>query len=147
MAAVVFDDAAALADLERIIHPEVRRLVDAELRSAAVSNAPFAVIEAIKLVEGGLAERCDEVWLIDCPPDVQRKRLSSRGVTEDDAERRMAAQGAGLVERLQSTIDGAADRDSDRRPRVRVIAAAGTLDETRERAEDALADALDSMRS
>jgi dephospho-CoA kinase len=147
MAAVVFDDAAALADLERIIHPEVRRLVDAELRSAAVSNAPFAVIEAIKLVEGGLAERCDEVWLIDCPPDVQRKRLSSRGVTEDDAERRMAAQGAGLVERLQSTIDGAADRDSDRRPRVRVIAAAGKLDETRERAEDALADALDSVRS
>ena len=29
-------------------------------------RVPFVVVEAIKLVEGGLAERCDEVWIVEC---------------------------------------------------------------------------------
>jgi dephospho-CoA kinase len=144
MASIVFDDPGALADLERIIHPEVRRLVEAELRGDAVAEAPFVVIEAIKLVEGGLADRCDEVWLIDCPPAVQRARLRDRGATDEDAERRMSTQGPDLAERLQSTI---ASRHRNRGPRVRVVQAIGSIDETRERAENALADALDAFRS
>lgn len=144
MASIVFDDPAALADLERIIHPEVRRIVESELRSDAMAEAPFVVIEAIKLVEGGLAERCDEVWLIDCPANVQRARLRERGATDEDAQRRIATQGAGLVERLRATLSDRHDRGG---PRVRVIPATGPLAETRERAEDALADALDAFRS
>ena len=66
MATVVFADPAALADLELIVHPEVRKMVDATLEKASADDAPFVVIEAIKLVEGGLAQRCDEVWLIEC---------------------------------------------------------------------------------
>src|SRR5215210_7093298 len=62
MASIAFDDPRALAQLEQIIHPEVRHLVEAELRGTAAADSPFVVIEAIKLVEGGLAERCDEVW-------------------------------------------------------------------------------------
>ena len=31
-------------------------------------HAPAVVIEAIKLVEGGLAALCDEVWLVTCDP-------------------------------------------------------------------------------
>ena len=144
MAAVVFDDAEALADLERIVHPEVRKLVEAELDGAAAADAPFVVIEAIKLVEGGLADRCDEVWLIDCPADVQRERLRGRGLTDDDAERRIGAQGPDLAGRLRNTLETSR---GDRGPKVRVIAAEGTMEDTRERAEDALAEALDSLRS
>jgi len=148
LAAIVFDDEVALTDLERIIHPEVRRLVEGELRSKAVEEAPFVVIEAIKLVEGGLADRCHEVWLIDCPTDVQRARLRARGATDEDAERRMNSQGPDLVERLRATIESRRlSRPSDTSPRVRVIQVTGSLEETRERAEDALADALDSFRS
>jgi dephospho-CoA kinase len=144
MASIVFDDPAALADLERIIHPEVRRLVETELQGRQVADAPFVVIEAIKLVEGGLADRCDEVWLIDCSPDVQRERLRTRGAPQGDAERRIVTQGPDLVERLRATL---VNGHLDQGPRVRVISAHGSLAETRERAEDALADALDSFRS
>lgn len=144
MATLVFDDPAALADLERIIHPEVRRLVETELRSGAVAEAPFVVIEAIKLVEGGLADRCQEVWLIDCPADLQRERLRARGAMDIDAERRIGSQGPDLVNRLRATL---ASRHIDGGPRVRVVPATGTLEETRDRAEDALAEALDSFRS
>jgi dephospho-CoA kinase len=129
LARIVFEDPAALRDLEAIVHPRVRRLVDAELERAAADEAVFVVIEAIKLIEGGLGTRCDEIWVIDCPPVDQRTRLRARGLEEADIERRLAAQGASLGARLAAQAH-------------RMIPTTGTEDETRERVEDALADAL-----
>jgi dephospho-CoA kinase len=126
---IVFGDPEALRDLEAIVHPGVRRLVEERLERARRAGDPFVVVEAIKLVEGGLAERCDEVWLIECPPDVQRERLAGRGMPEADVERRLAAQGPDLAERLASHADRRLDTDD-------------SLESTRERVEDALADVL-----
>ncbi|HEX5466684.1 MAG TPA: dephospho-CoA kinase [Candidatus Limnocylindrales bacterium] len=100
LAARVFGDQAALADLEAIVHPGVRERIVAALETAAAEMRPFVVIEAIKLVEGGLAALCDEVWLIDCPASEQRARLLDRGLSPADLERRLAAQGPDLAERL-----------------------------------------------
>ena len=58
------------------------------------------MVEAIKLVEGGLAERCDEVWIVECDPATQRARLLGRGSTADDIDRRLATQGSDLGDRL-----------------------------------------------
>jgi len=140
MAAVVFNDAAALADLEQIIHPEVRQMVEQELQAAADDDAPFVVIEAIKLVEGGLTSRCDEVWLIECDRPTQRARLLARGSSAEDAEGRIGAQGADLVERLAEELG----MRRDGLPRVRRLSTQGTLDETRDGMEDALAAAFES---
>lgn len=129
LGALVFADAAALADLETIVHPGVRRLVEEHLERAVREGDPFVVIEAIKLVEGGLAGRCHEVWLIECPPAVQRERLAGRGMDAADVERRLSAQGSDLVERLA----GHAHRRID---------TGGTMESLRERVEDALAELL-----
>jgi dephospho-CoA kinase len=94
----VFADPAALRDLEAIVHPAVRPRVLAALVKAEDDGAPAVVVEAIKLIEGGLADLCDEVWLVTCDPAVQRKRLASRGTTPTDADARIVAQAA-LVER------------------------------------------------
>jgi dephospho-CoA kinase len=126
---VVFSDSGALRDLEAIVHPGVRKLVDERLGLAQREGDPFAVIEAIKLVEGGLADRCNEVWLLECPLQVQRERLALRGMDTADMERRLAAQGPGLADRL-------ADR-ADRR-----FDTSGSTESIRERVEDALADVL-----
>jgi dephospho-CoA kinase len=134
LAAIVFSDPAALADLERIVHPHVRVMVDQQLADAAGDRVPFAAVEAIKLVEGGLAERCSEVWLMECMPVTQRRRLAARGLEESDLEQRIAAQGEGLTERLAAQLD--------RRMTVRRISTEGSLDDTRERVEDALTEAL-----
>ena len=80
LAAVVFDDPAALRDLEAIVHPAVRTLVEEELRRARAAGAPFVALEAIKLVEGGLADRCAETWIVECDPVEQRDRLRGRGI-------------------------------------------------------------------
>ena len=129
LGAVVFSDAAALRDLEAIVHPGVRRRVEERLDRARRDGDPFVVIEAIKLVEGGLAQRCDEVWLIECPTHVQRERLAGRGMDAADVERRLAAQGADLAERLSAHASRRFDTS-------------GTKEHIRECIEDALADVL-----
>ena len=100
LGAIVFADPSALEDLEAIVHPGVRARFDERIDGAARAGDPFIVIEAIKLIEGGLAKRCDEVWLIECPEAVQRERLAARGMTPADIDRRLAAQGSDLAEQL-----------------------------------------------
>ena len=80
-------------------------------------------LEAIKLVEGGLAALCDEVWLVTCDPAVQRERVVGRGTEPADAERRIAAQGD-LTERLRPAA-------------TRAIDTSGTLADTRAIVADA----------
>lgn len=99
LAAIVFADDAALAALESIVHPAVRPQLVAAVARAEAAMPPAVVVEAIKLVEGGYARECDEVWLVVCEPAEQRERLARRGLARADAERRIAAQ-ADLVERL-----------------------------------------------
>jgi dephospho-CoA kinase len=57
LARLVFSDAAALRDLEAIVHPAVRPRILAAIRAADAAGARAVVIEAIKLVEGGPAVR------------------------------------------------------------------------------------------
>lgn len=96
---IVFADPAALARLEAIIHPAVRPRILAAIADAELDGLPAIVIEAIKLVEGGLATLCDEVWLVICDSADQLDRLAGRGESGADAEARIAVQ-AGIVERL-----------------------------------------------
>ena len=131
LAEIVFNDDAALRDLEAITHPAVRRRVEVLLARAKEAKAPFVAIEAIKLVEGGLAQNCDEVWLVDCPPAVQRNRLRARGMDAADADRRVAAQGDDLVGRLNVLLP--------RTVRRRVLSTEGSLDEVQQAIGQALA--------
>ncbi|HET6319417.1 MAG TPA: dephospho-CoA kinase, partial [Chloroflexota bacterium] len=86
----VLNDRPALRDLEKILHPGVRRAIEARI---AATPAPVLVIDAIRLIEAGLADRCDAVWVVTCSPDLQLARLrASRGLTSEQAQLRIAAQ-------------------------------------------------------
>jgi dephospho-CoA kinase len=98
---IVFADPAALQALEAIVHPAVRPKILSAMERAERAGARAVVVEAIKLVEGGLAELCDEVWLVTCDPATQEERLIGRGDPPADAAARVEAQGD-LVERLRS---------------------------------------------
>jgi dephospho-CoA kinase len=125
---LVFADPAALADLEAIVHPAVRPRILSRIAKADDSGASAVIVEAIKLVEGGLAAECDEVWLVTCNPAVQRARLIERGTTPTDAAQRIAAQGD-LIERIGPAA-------------TRVIDLSGDVLEVRPLAEAALDQAL-----
>jgi dephospho-CoA kinase len=102
------------------------------MAAAEAEGAEAVVIEAIKLVESGLAEVCDEVWLVTCDPDVQRSRLIERGTSPDDASDRIAAQ-VGFAGRVGSVA-------------TRVIDASGESGQVRAVIEAAF-DALSQRRS
>jgi dephospho-CoA kinase len=87
---VVFDDAAALRRLESILHPAVRGEIARRVADAA---APVVMIEAIKLLEGPLAELCDRIWVTTCSRETQLARLRvCRGLDESAATARVDAQ-------------------------------------------------------
>lgn len=114
---LVFADPVALRDLEAIVHPAVRPRIEAAIAAAEAAAAPIVAIEAIKLVEGGLADACDEVWLVVCDPGSQRARLAGRGSRPEDADRRIAAQGdvAGrLLPAATRVIDTSGEADAVR---------------------------------
>jgi dephospho-CoA kinase len=127
LAKIVFSDPRRLAELEAIVHPAVRPLILAAIQAARDAGAPAAVVEAIKLVEGGLAAFCDEVWLITCSPTVQRDRVIDRGAAPEDADLRIAGQ-AGMTERLRPAA-------------TRVIDTTGPIADARARTAAAWADA------
>jgi dephospho-CoA kinase len=114
---LVFEDPQALADLEAIVHPAVRPRIEAAVTEAKDEGVPIVVVEAIKLVEGGYAAACDEVWLIICDPVTQRERLVARGVSGHDVDRRVSAQGdlaSRLIPAASRAIDTSGSRDDVR---------------------------------
>ena len=90
LAGIVFADPAALADLDQITHPTVIETITKLIDSAA---APIVAVDAVKLIESGMHEHCDAVWLVTCDPVVQKARLMARsGLSGDEVDLRLAAQ-------------------------------------------------------
>jgi dephospho-CoA kinase len=86
----VLSQPAALRDLERILDPGVSQAIADRL---ARTPAPVVVLDAIRLIEAGLAQRCDAVWVVVCDADAQMQRLqASRGLSAEQAALRIAAQ-------------------------------------------------------
>jgi dephospho-CoA kinase len=84
LAAIVFADASARADLEAIVHPAVYAAIEGW----------FAALPPIPLLfETGRQGDFDEVVVVACPPDEQVRRVMARdAATEAEARARIAAQ-------------------------------------------------------
>jgi dephospho-CoA kinase len=92
---LVFADPAARRDLEAIVHPAVYRAITAGLRAfELIGGAPLAVVDVPLLYETGADEKFDKVIVTSCAPATQIARLVARGLTEDEARQRLAAQWA-----------------------------------------------------
>lgn len=91
LGAVVFADEAKRRTLEAIIHPRVRARA-AEIEAAAPAGA-VVVHDIPLLTETGQADSFDAVVVVDVPVETQVGRMVSlRGLDEDDARARIAAQ-------------------------------------------------------
>lgn len=87
---IVFTDPAKLEELEHIVHPAV---VERMLAEIANPDPPVLVLDAIKLFEAGIANHCDEVWVVDADRDVRIERLMNRSnFTREQAEQRVDVQ-------------------------------------------------------
>jgi dephospho-CoA kinase len=71
-------DPGAVARLETIVHPLVRRIQERFLRAAAVRREPIAVLDIPLLFETGGEKRCDAVIVVSAPAYLQRQRVMRR---------------------------------------------------------------------
>ena len=90
MRAVVFEQPAQRARLERILHPRVAEVL---ARRAAACVAPIVVVAVPLLAEVGRYPWLDQVVVVDAAPALQRERLRERDrASAELAERMIAAQ-------------------------------------------------------
>jgi len=98
VADIVFNDPEALADLGRIVHPEVGAEIARRMAAEAATDH-VVVLDVPLLVESGRDDLAALV-VVDVDPEVALRRLvDQRGMREDDARSRMARQ-ASREERL-----------------------------------------------
>ncbi len=72
---IIFADELARANLERIMHPQIR----ARMRQQAqATEAPYAILAIPLLFEKGLEQMVDRILVIDCSLEQQIQRTSAR---------------------------------------------------------------------
>lgn len=103
VADIVFNDADALADLGRIVHPAAGIEIAARLeREAATDN--LVVLDVPLLVESGRDDMAALV-VVDVDPELAVQRLvEHRGMREDDARARIARQATREERRAKADI-------------------------------------------
>lgn len=89
LGAAVFGDSAALARLERIVHPAVAALRHAFLADNA--DAPLVVFDIPLLYEKDGWRTVDAVLVVSAPAHVQRERVLARPGMSDDKFRKIIA--------------------------------------------------------
>ncbi len=89
-AELIFKDGSAREKLESIVYPY---LTDA-VREFFAANPSEAFLEAALLHRiPKVVEFLDQVWLVDAPAKVRLERLEQRGLSCEDALRRIESQG------------------------------------------------------
>lgn len=87
---IVFADSLALKQLEGIVHPQVSLAINILVSR---TQRQVVVIEAIKLLESGLAMLCSAIWTVFSSREIQITRLiNKRGMSEAEATQRVDSQ-------------------------------------------------------
>ena len=89
---IVFADASARRELEAIVHPAVHRAIAMGIRAFEMMGDTLAIVDVPLLYETGAEKNFDRVIVTACPEELQLARLVKRGLTEDAARQRLAAQ-------------------------------------------------------
>ena len=90
---IVFADAEARRDLERITHPRITELMQQGIAAALAGPAPLVAVDIPLLFESAHEAMFEGVLLVYAPRDVQLRRLHERnGLDEDAALQRLSAQ-------------------------------------------------------
>jgi dephospho-CoA kinase len=94
VAAKVFANAAALAALNRLVHPRIIQRVRARIAAlTAEGRRGPVVVDAALMLDWGFENQCDGIVAVTAPEAVQVGRLvAARGWSEAEARRRLAAQ-------------------------------------------------------
>lgn len=122
LARQAFATPEATEKLNAITHPRIRARTEELFKQGRESGAQVLVYDMPLLIENGEVDKVDHVLVVDAPDELRIDRLvQHRGLDEDDARRRIAAQidratrlntadtvldNSGTVEQLLEQVDG-----------------------------------------
>lgn len=93
LGAIVFADPAKRARLNEIMHPRIQQIVANWITALDRPGGPeFAFEDAALILEAGAKNSFDRVVVCWCRPEQQLQRLTARGLSLEDARRRIASQ-------------------------------------------------------
>jgi dephospho-CoA kinase len=93
LAALVFADRTKLDRLNAIVHPRVKEALLHQFEEWARNGTrDAAFVEAALLVEAGYNQELDGLVVAWSRPEQQLERLRARGLSDEEARRRIAAQ-------------------------------------------------------
>jgi dephospho-CoA kinase len=130
LAKAVFGNAAALKELEDIVHPLVRQDEERFLEEQRARGTPLVVVDIPLLFEVGAESRVDRIAVVSAPAEIQRRRVLSRpGMTEARFEAILAKQlpDAEKRRRADYVIDSGNGLEPARRQVERIIGELGSL--------------------
>ena len=85
----MFETAEGRREVEAILHPLIKQRLQEEM---AHCGSEIAVAEVPLLFECGWQDAFDETWVVAADEDILIARLKGRGVSEQEARRRLAVQ-------------------------------------------------------
>ena len=106
LGSLVFSDAQALQRLNEITHPRIAQLVEEESARLALERPDrWVVLEAALLLEARWSTFCEQIWVVESPPEVVIERLRARnGFTAEQAQARLDAQLSNEARRVQALV-------------------------------------------
>lgn len=114
LAAAVFTDANEREYLQSLTHPLIAAEVQRQRETYRQSGAAMCLLDAPLLLESNWDKEIDGIIFVDAPPEVRRSRVLARGWTEQEWQRREAAQLPVEEKRRRSNIvlDNSDDQDT-----------------------------------
>jgi dephospho-CoA kinase len=91
LGALVFSDRQALRELNRLVHPAVIAAAKEWIATCREAQEDAAVLVPL-LFEAGWTEGWDAVICVTAPEDQVFQRLEKRGMSQDEARKRIASQ-------------------------------------------------------
>ena len=99
---IVFSDKSSLKKLESLLHPTIRAKIEETILHY---NEGVIVVEAIKLLETGLSDHCDSVWVVNASYKMRLERLTERdNINIEEAHNRLYMQGSQELKLKQADV-------------------------------------------
>ncbi|MBO7426057.1 MAG: dephospho-CoA kinase [Clostridiales bacterium] len=92
ISSIVFNDKTKLDKLSSIIHKYVLKYIADQLEKERTKGTKCVVLDVPIPVEKGFVDKCNQIWVVTCDTEIKLRRLVDRGMTLDDAKRRIAMQ-------------------------------------------------------
>lgn len=93
LAAQIFSDPEKRRQLEKILHPEIKRLSEERIAQEIEAGNRLLIYMAPLLIEAGVTDRVDDIWVVTVRPEVQLERLMVRDrISLEQAQQIVASQ-------------------------------------------------------